>query len=182
MENTDTPIQNQESTPVVESVTEETPIINGELSTTEETPVITESVEKKEDEITPPQTTTTTTEEEITKPLDEQENVTDTNTTVPSTSLSPGRVNVPLKEVNESEKEEETVVTNGAENGISKKRELEQDDEQTEETTNNNEERNGVDHIKKIKTSETTDTPIIETNEPENNIIANGNTAVEVDV
>jgi len=184
MENTNTPIQNQESTPVVESVTEETPntitentpIINGGPSTTEET----ESVENNEDETVPPPPTTTTTEEEITKPTDEQENVIDTNTTVPPTCLSPGRVNVPLKEVNESEKEEAAVITNGTENGLSKKRELEQEDEQPEVNTNDNDERTNGDQIKKIKTSEVTDTPIIETTEPENNIIVNGNTAVEV--
>jgi hypothetical protein len=182
MENTDTPIQNQESTPVVEPVTEitttieNTPIVNGEQITTEETP-LTENGNTIEDEIVP---TTTTTEEEITKPTDEQENVIDTNTTVPPTSLSPGRVNIPLKEVNESEKEEAAVITNGTENGISKKRELEQEDEQTDETTNDNDERNVVDQIKKIKTSEVTDTPIMETIEPENNILVNGNTAVEV--
>jgi len=46
MENTDTPIQTEEPTTVVESVTEETPktitdtpITNGEQTTTEETPV-----------------------------------------------------------------------------------------------------------------------------------------------
>jgi len=183
MENTDTPIQNQESTPVVESVTEETPIettplVNGEPTTTEETPV-TENGNTIENEIVLP-TPTTTTEEEITIPTDEQENVTDTNTTVPPTSLSPGRANIPLKEVNESEKEEAAVITNGTENGISKKRELEQEDEQTDETTNDNDERNVVDQIKKIKTSEITDTPIMETIEPENNILVNGNTAVEV--
>jgi hypothetical protein len=176
MENTDVPIQNE----VVESVTEETPtientpIINCEPSTTEET-LVTESVENKEDEIVPP-----TIEEEITKPIEEQENVTDTNPTVPSTSLSPGRANIPLKEVNESENEEAAVLTNGTENGISKKRELEQEDEQPEETTNDNDERTGGEQIKKIKISEATDTPIIEPNETENNILVNGNTAVEV--
>jgi hypothetical protein len=184
MENTDTPIQNQESTPVVEPVIEitpttieNTPIINGEQITTEETP-LTENGNTIEDEIVPPSLPTT--EEEITKPTDEQENVIDTNTTVPPTSLSPVRANIPLKEVNESEKEEAAVITNGTENGISKKRELEQEDEQTDETTNDNDERNVVDQIKKIKTSEVTDTPIMETIEPENNILVNGNTAVEV--
>jgi hypothetical protein len=182
MENIETPIENETPTAVVEPVTEETttentPIINGEQTTTEETP-ITECVDKKEEEITP--ATTTATEEEITKVTDEQENVIDTNSTVPSTSLSPGRANVPFKEVNESEKEEAAVVTNGIENGISKKRELEQEDEQTEETTNDNEERTAGDQTKKIKISEATDTPIMETKETENNIIVNGNTAVEV--
>jgi len=132
---------------------------------------------KKEEEIVP--TTMTTIEGEITKPTDEQENVTDTNTTVPPTSLSPGRV-VPLKEVNESEKEEAAVITNGTANGISKKRELEQDDEPSEETTNGDDERTTVDQTKKIKICESTDTPIMETKETENNIMVNGTTAVEV--
>lgn len=190
MENTETPIPTEESTKVVESVTEttpttatttiveNTPIVNGE-----ETPV-TENVETKEDEVVPPSEPATLevkeTEPEITTPTDEQENVTDTNAVVPPTCLSPGRANIPLKEVNESGKEEAAVITNGTENGISKKRELEQEDEQPEETTNDNDERNGSDSIKKIKTSETIDTPIIESKEPENNIIINGNTAVEV--
>jgi len=152
-----------ETTPVINGE-QPVPVINGETSTTEETPV-TESVESKE---------------EIVPPTDEQENVTDTNAVVPPTSLSPGRVNIPLKEVNESEKEEPALIPNGTENGISKKRELEQEDETTEETTNDNDERNGVDQTKKMKISETTDTPIIETKEPETNIIVNGNTAVEV--
>jgi hypothetical protein len=177
MENTETPVQTEETTKVVETIIEDTlqTTENVEPPTTEETP-ITKDVEKKEEEIMP---TMTTTEKEITKPIDEQENVTDTNTTVPPTSLSPGRVNVPLKEVNESEKEEAAVITNGTENGISKKRELEQEDEQSEETTNDNDERTGIDQPKKIKISETTDTPIIEAKETENNIIVNGTTAVE---
>jgi hypothetical protein len=198
MENTETPIQTEESTPIVPSVTVETPqttnditpviideqstpIINGEQSTIE--PVVPVSVINGE-----PSTTTTTTEETsvtekegaIVPPTDEQENVTDTNTIVPPTCLSPGRVNIPLKEVNESENEEPALIPNGTENGISKKRELEQEDESTEETTNDNDERNGLDQSKKIKISDATDTPIIETKEPENNIIVNGTTAVEV--
>lgn len=188
MENTETPIVTEQTpvsteettttttVPVVETVTEETPIVNGEVEP------VTENVETTNTETIPPTESTTTevVEEETTKPTDEQENVTDTNAIVPPTSLSPGRVNVPLKEVNESEKEEAAVIPNGTENGISKKRELEQEDEPTEETTTDNDERNGNDQIKKIKTSETIDTPIIETKEPENNIIVNGNTAVEV--
>ena len=171
MENTETTIQKEESTTVIPEVTEETPtetvpIVNGETTS------VTETVEKKEEK---EETSTTM------KSTDEQENVTDTNTTVPPASLSPGRANIPLKEVNESEKEEPTVVLpNGTENGISKKRELEQEDEVTEETTTDNDERNGLDQSKKIKISETIDTPIMETKEPEKNIIVNGNTAVEV--
>jgi len=192
MENTDVPIQNDESTPIVESLTkttpkiiEDSPIINGEKPITDDTvkingeqPIIeepsgTENTEIKEDEIVPSTTTT--------KLIDEQENTAGTNTTITPTCVSPGRVNVPLKEVNESEKEEPASVpiTNGTENTISKKRELEQEDEQPEETTNDNDERT-IDQTKKIKITEVTDTPIIETKESENNIIVNGNTAVEV--
>ena len=183
MENTDVPIPTEKSTSIVESVTEDSSKINGEPSSTETTVKIngeqpiteeTASMEKKDDEIVP-----STTEEETTKLTDEQENATGTNTTVPPTCLSPGRANIPLKEVNESEKEEPTVLTNGTENTISKKRELEQEDEQPEETTNDNDERT-VDQTKKIKITDATDTPIIETKESENNIIMNGNTAVEV--
>jgi hypothetical protein len=196
MENTETaPIQTEESASVVPSVTEETPqttnditpvivdeqptpIISGEQTTTETVPVI-------NGETTTPTTTeepsVTEKEGEIVPPTDEQENVTDTNTVVPPTSLSPGRVNIPLKEVNESEKEEPALIPNGTENGTSKKRELEQEDESTEETSHDNDERNGVDQTKKIKISDATDTPIVETKEPENNIIVNGTTtAVEV--
>ncbi len=190
MENTDVPIQNDESTPVVESITkiiEDSPTINGEKPITDDTvtingeqPIIeetsgTENTEIIEDEIVP------STTEETTKLIDEQENTVGTNTTVTPTCVSPGRVNVPLKEVNESEKEEPASVpiTNGTENTISKKRELEQEDEQPEETTNDNDERT-IDQTKKIKISEAIDTPIIETKELENNIIVNGNTAVEV--
>jgi hypothetical protein len=185
MENTDVPIQNDESTPIVESITKTTPtpIINGETPITDDTvkingeqPIIeepsgTENTEIKEDEIVP----------STTKLIDEQENTAGTNTIITPTCVSPGRVNVPLKEVNESEKEEPAIVpiTNGTENTISKKRELEQEDEQPEETTNDNDERT-IDQTKKIKITEVTDTPIIETKESENNIIVNGNTAVEV--
>ena len=198
MENTETtPVQTEETTPVVPSVVVETPqttnditpvivdeqttpIVSGEQTTT--TTTETETVP----EINGETTTTTTTEEpsvteketEVVPPTDEQENVTETNTVVPPTSLSPGRVNVPLKEVNESE--EPALIPNGTENGVSKKRELEQEDEPTEETTNDNDERTGVDQTKKIKISDPTDTPIVETIEPENNIIVNGTaTAIE---
>ena len=180
MENIEAPISTtEESTTVTPTVTEET-------STTETTPLV-----NGEEETTTTTTTTTTEEttatetveekEEIVPPTDEQENVTDTNATVPPTSLSPGRANVPLKEVNESEKEEPALLPNGTENGLSKKRELEQEEEPTNETNNDNDERNGLDQSKKIKISEPTDTPIIESKEVDNNnIVINGNTAVEV--
>lgn len=180
MENIEAPIATEESTTVTPKVTEETsttvteieptPLVNGESTTTpvttEETTTATETVEEKE---------------EIVPPTDEQENVTDTNTNLPPTSLSPGRANIPLKEVNESEKEEPALLPNGTENGMSKKRELEHEEESSEETNNDNDDRNGLDQSKKIKISESTDTPIIETKEADNNgIVVNGNTAVEV--
>ncbi len=181
MENTDTPVQTEKPTTVVEPVPKETttPTTTESVSTTEETTTsVPESVEKKEDEVVP--TTTAEDTEETSKSTDEQENVTDANPTVPPNCLSPGRANVPLKEVNESGKEEAAVIPNGTENGLSKKRELEQEDEPTEETSNDNDERTTVDQSKKLKVTEVTDTPIIETKEAENNIIVNGNTAVEV--
>ncbi|CAF3546797.1 unnamed protein product [Adineta steineri] len=188
MENTDVSVQKEESTPIVELAKEDTPKINGEQAITEDTPkkingeqTITEetssksieetaSVETKEDEVIPPRKST------------EQENVTDTNMAVPPTCVSPGRANVPLKEVNESEKEESSaVITNGTENNISKKRELEQEDEQPEETTNDNDEKTS-DQTKKLRITEANDTPIIETKESEKNMIVNGNTAVEIGI
>lgn len=184
MENIEAPIATEESTTVTPTVTEEssttitepepTPLVNGESTTT---PVTTEET------TTTTNTTTETVEEkeDIVPPTDEQENVTDTNAIVPPTSLSPGRANIPLKEVNESEKEEPALLPNGTENGMSKKRELEQEEEPTDESNHDNDERNGLDQSKKIKISESTDTPIIETKEIDNNnIVVNGNTAVEV--
>ncbi|CAF1271780.1 unnamed protein product [Rotaria sordida] len=73
----------------------------------------------------------TTTETEIVLPTDEQESVMNTNTTVPPTSLSLGRVNnVSLKEVNKYEKEESAVIATDTENDLSKKKsELGHEDE-----------------------------------------------------
>ena len=178
MENTEVPIENEDQVPeeskevinqVIDDVSKNIEGTNGEVQITENQ-IKEGNVEKNDDEVVPSTTP---------KPIEEQENVTDTNTTVPPTSLSPGRV-VPLKEVNESEKEEAAVMINGTENGISKKRELEQDDEPSEETTNGDDERTTVDQTKKIKICESTDTPIMETKETENNIMVNGTTAVEV--
>ena len=197
MENTEAPIQAEESPAIVESVAEETSKVNGELSDTkdllklngeqtatddglklngaettaeevssksqEET-----SVEKKEEEMMPSTTLMT-----------EQENVADTNGTMPPTCVSPGRANVPLKEVNESEKEEPTLISNGTDNTNSKKRELELEDELQEETSNDNDERSS-EPTKKIKVTETSETPIMESKESEKSLIVNGNTAVEV--
>ncbi|UJR14784.1 hypothetical protein I4U23_001772 [Adineta vaga] len=198
MENTEAPIQTEESTAVVETVTDDTSKTNGESSISKDSlkmngeqavmnndepktngeEAITEdvstktteeiSVEKKEDEVV-----------SSNKSINEQENVAETSTSVPPTCVSPGRPNIPLKEVNESEKEESAVISNGTDSTNSKKRELEQEDEPAEETTNDNDER-PTDQTKKIKITEIVDTPIMETKESENNIIVNGNTAVEV--
>jgi len=183
MENTNVSIEKEEEskTVVVEPVIEETPKImeeqvtpNEEPTTTEDTSSsekiesTTENVEKKEDEDVSPSTSE--------KPIDEQENVIDTNPTVPSATVSPGRANVPLKEVNETE-----TMPNGTENTISKKRELDQEDEQPEENIKDNEERM-IDQTKKMKTNDSTDTPIIETKETENNHMGNGTTTTAVEV
>ncbi|CAF4358914.1 unnamed protein product [Rotaria sp. Silwood2] len=220
MENTDVSVQQDETTPVVEQVTEETsktideqpvsehtsksdvePSTSEDTPTTNDEPVVTEDTTKTNDEQQtneePPVTTTEEatpmlenkeekvvllsppTEEDKMIPTDEQENATDTNPSASTASVSPNRTNVPLKEVNESEKEESIVLTNGTDNTISKKRELEQEDDKPD-GTNDSEERTG-DQTKKIKISESTDTPIIDSKETEN-IMVNGNTAVEVGI
>jgi len=112
------------------------------------------------------------------KPIEEQENVADTNVIAPA-SASPCRANVPFKEVNESEREECTTVVNGIENINNKKRELDNEDEQVQEKILDNNERTG-DQTKKIKITESTDTPIVETKELENNATVNGTTTIEV--
>ncbi|CAF3737703.1 unnamed protein product [Rotaria sp. Silwood1] len=217
MENTEvSSIQNDETTPVIETVTEETsktideqPAINEDTSKTDVEPTISEDTAITNNEQMPTEDTTksndeqssittteetapilenkeeeeevavapTTIEEEKTTSIDEQENVTDSNSTVSTASISPNRINIPLKEVNESEKEESIILTNGADNTMGKKRELEQEDEKLD-ATNGDDERTG-DQSKKIKISEVTDTPIMESNETEN-MIMNGTTAVEV--
>jgi len=147
----------EESKKVIDQVTDDVSKkieqMNGEVQTIEE--------EKNDDEVVPSTTP---------KPIDEQENVTGTNL---SASVSPGRANVPFKEVNESEKEE-----NGTENINTKKRELDNEDEQIQEKILDNDERTG-DQTKKIKISESTDTPTVETKESENNLIINGTTPAE---
>jgi hypothetical protein len=74
---------------------------------------------------------------------------------------------------------ESATTVNGTENINSKKRELDNEDEQIQEKILDNDERTG-DHIKKIKTSESTDIPPIETKELENSIVVNGTSTVEV--
>jgi hypothetical protein len=132
---------------------------------TRENPIEEENIDKNDDEVVPSTTP---------KPIEEQENVTDTNTIV-SASVSPGRANVPFKEVNESEKEEGTTIVNGTENVNNRKRELDNEDEQVQEKTLDNEERVG-DQTKKIKITESMDTPAVVTKELEKN----GITTVEV--
>jgi hypothetical protein len=163
MENIDVSTENEEQVPeeskkvidqVTDDVSKQIEQMNGEVQTIEE--------EKNDDEVVPSTTP---------KPIDEQENVTNTNV---SASVSPGRANVPFKEVNESEKEE-----NGIENINTKKRELDNEDEQIQEKILDNDERTGGDQTKKIKISESTDTPIVETKESENTLIVNGTTPAE---
>ena len=163
MENTDV---------IVESKTVEEPTIDEptkplekkvleqpeETSKTVEEETTIETVELKDEEALP---ASTSTDEETTRPTDEQENVTGTSATVPPTSLSPGRANVPLKEVNESEKEEPAMLSNGTDTANSKKRELEQEEERPEENGADHDDRS-ADQTKKMKTNEPIDTPVVE--------------------
>lgn len=177
MENTDVVVESKTvEEPTIEEPTK--PMEKKMLEETEETTksveeeTTTETVEEKEEVLVP----SISTEEETTRPTDEQENVTGTNTTVPPTSLSPGRANVPLKEVNESENEEPVVLSNGTETANSKKRELEQEEERPEENDGDLDDRSG-DQTKKMKTNEPVDTPVIETKETEINLAVNGTAA-----
>ncbi|CAF1280944.1 unnamed protein product [Adineta ricciae] len=193
MENTEAPIQTEEPTTVVEPVAEDTSKINEDSITTKETlkmngeqsTPVEEEVKTNGQEATTEDVSSKTMEEtsvekkqeeEETAPLNksvtEQENVTDVCTTVPAACVSPGRANVPLKEVNESEKEESTVISNGTDSTNSKKRELEQEDESTEETATDSDDRSN-DQTKKIKIAEPTETPIIEFDSIDTNIRRN---------
>ncbi|CAM4762534.1 unnamed protein product [Rotaria magnacalcarata] len=142
------------------SKTSEEQIVSEEPATTTTTtsaePVLTEDVPQTNED------TSAQTTEEASVPTDEQENVTDNNAAVASTSVSPTRSNEPLKEVNESEKDESAALTNGAESTTSKKRELEQEEGKAD--ANNDDERSG-DQTKKIKIGEDTDTPIVDSKE-----------------
>ncbi|CAF0805865.1 unnamed protein product [Adineta ricciae] len=201
MENTEAPIQTEEPTTVVEPVAEDTSKINGDPIATQDplkmngdqSAPVEEEVKTNGQEATNEDVSSKTMEETsvekkkeeeeestpLNKSVTEQENVTDACTTVPATCVSPGRTNIPLKEVNESEKEELAVISNGTDSTNSKKRELEQEDEPTEETTTDSDDRSN-DQTKKIKIAEPTETPIIEVKESEHNHLVNGNTAVEV--
>jgi len=170
------PLKNEEEVPeesekVIDQVTDDgsKKIEETKVQTTENK-IEEENVEKNDDDEVVPSTTP--------KPIEEQENVTDTNTIVAG-SVSSDQANVPFKEVNESKKEESTSIINGTENLNNKKRELDNEDEQIQEKILHNEERTG-DQTKKIKIGESTDIPTVETNELENNNIVNGNTVVEV--
>jgi hypothetical protein len=167
MEKTDVSIEREEQVPeeskkAIEQVNDDVPKKIEE--SIDEVRTTDNNVETNDDEIVPSTTP---------KPVEEQENVIDTNTVVP-TSISPGQLNVSFKEVNES-----ATTVNGTENINSKKRELDNEDEQIQEKILDNDERTG-DHIKKIKTSESTDIPPIETKELENSIVVNGTSTVEV--
>ncbi|CAF0746090.1 unnamed protein product [Rotaria sordida] len=173
MEKTNISIENEEqvleeSGKVVDHVTDDVlkkiEEIHGEIQTIENQS-INENVETNDDEVVPSTTP---------KPIEEQENVIDTNINV-SACVSPGRSTTPFKEVNESEKETCTTIVNRTEN----KRELDNEDEQTEEKFVVNNERTG-DQTKKLKINDTMGEPIVETNESEVNMIVNDTIAVEV--
>jgi hypothetical protein len=87
-------------------------------------------------------------------PIEDQENATDANKTVQA-SVSPGRANVPFKEVNESEKEACSAIVNGTDNINNKKREFNNEDEQVQEEIRDNDEQTG-DQTKKVKITEST--------------------------
>ncbi|CAF0914314.1 unnamed protein product [Adineta steineri] len=167
MEKTDVSIENEEQVPVeskkvVDEITDDVPKKieepNDEIKIIEN---------KNEDEVVPSTTP---------KQTEEQENVTEINTNIPA-CVSPGRVNVPFKEVNESEKEENTTPVNGTDNmNNNKKRELDNEDDQIQEKVHNND-----DQTKKIKISEATENATVETKDSENNLAVNGTTATEVE-
>ena len=169
MENTEVPTISEESKTVVESISEEPSKLVDDQEQVVEAKSTAEPVEPKEDDIVP------VTVDETTKPIDEQENVTGTDSSVAPASFSPGRVNVPLKEVNESDKEDAGKISNGtSETANGKKRELEHEDEPVEE---NGDDDRAADQTKKMKTNEPIDTPISETKDLENNHVMNGNAA-----
>jgi len=188
MENTDVLVATAEQVPdvstiVVDQVTDDLlKTIDNEKKEEPETKMNNEEVETTE-ETDAAAPTTTTTETIESKPTEEQENVNGTSVVPAPASVSPGRSNVPFKEVNESGSDEAAIVaTNGtAENSNSKKRELDQEEEQSLEKTEETDERAG-DQVKKMKLNEPTEA----STEPEecesNNIhpVVNGNSAVEV--
>ncbi|CAF0878864.1 unnamed protein product [Adineta ricciae] len=92
------------------------------------------------------------------KPAGEQDDSTEIEVNV-SQSVSPGQVDVPGKEVNGSEKQEdnETVVSS-SESVTNKKRELEDEDEDDQASSSN-------EQTKKMKIHELNDTPPVETKE-----------------
>ena len=167
MENADVVViekdQMPEETQVKETVVEKTEERNGTVPSLEDEDVI--AVENKDSEAV------------VTKPVDEQENVTETN--VPA-SVSPARANLPFKEVNESEGEECTTASNGTETINNKKREFDHDaDEEVEEKNLDDNDRAG-DSSKKIKVAESTETPSVDANKTESTVQTNGTATVEV--
>jgi len=148
---------------------------------TEHTEVVAATKEDETD-ATPPTTTETTESEPV---VEEQENVNGTST-LPA-SVSPGRMNVPLKEVNESGNDEAATMASAstAENSNSKKRELDHEDEQPPELTAEIDERAG-DPVKKMKlneaTEDSTEPQECETNNSHPIVNGNGNSAATVEV
>lgn len=184
----ETTTETVEETPT--TTTEPETVGETEMAVTKETEIVAEPVKETEIIEDKPVVEETTKTEEVVREtvgteneetgkstIDEQENVTTTNGVAP-TALSPGRVNVPLKEVNESEKEETNIIANPTETTISKKRELEQEEPRNEENGTDSDERTG-DQTKKLKTADTVDAAIMEPKEVELNPVANGAAGIE---
>ncbi|UJR31921.1 hypothetical protein I4U23_019395 [Adineta vaga] len=116
-------------------------------------PISTVDNNKDDDEVVPSTTP---------KQIEEQENGNEIDTNI-STTIVPDRANVPFQELNESEKQEENeTLANSSEVPISRKRDLDHEDEQIQDNILNHD-----DQTKRIKISESTDIPTIETKEPD---------------
>lgn len=160
MENIEIFIENEDQTPeesekviiqLIDDISKNIEETNGEVKPTENQ-IEEENVGKNDDDRVVPSTAPNSNED--------QENATDVNKTIPA-SVSPGRANVPFKEVNENEKEACSAIVNGTENINNKKREFDNEDEQVQEKNCDNDERTS-DQIKKIKITESADIPTVE--------------------
>jgi len=160
MENIEIFIENEDQTPeesekviiqLIDDISKNIEETNGEVKPTENQ-IEEENVGKNDDDRVVPSTAP--------KSNEDQENATDVNKTIPA-SVSPGRANVPFKEVNENEKEACSAIVNGTENINNKKREFDNEDEQVQEKNCDNDERTS-DQIKKIKITESADIPTVE--------------------
>jgi hypothetical protein len=160
MENIEIFIENEDQTPeesekviiqLIDDISKNIEETNGEVKPTENQ-IEEENVGKNDDDRVVPSTAPNSNED--------QENAIDVNKTIPA-SVSPGRANVPFKEVNENEKEACSAIVNGTENINNKKREFDNEDEQVQEKNCDNDERTS-DQIKKIKITESADIPTVE--------------------